>query len=122
MDLNHLHLMVADLERSKAFYADLFGFKEKQRYGPDLLFIQNSSGFDLALTPTSNVERLPKGIHFGFSVPGRSQLDELFQTVKRLYPAHLKSERPQDHGDWGTFTCADPDGYTIEVYWDQNLQ
>lgn len=121
MNLNHLHLIVGDLERSKAFYSQIFGFREKMRYGPNLLFIQNDSGFDLALTPATSVESLPKGVHFGFSVSNRAQLEEFFAKVKQFFPKSLSLSEPSDHGDWGSFSCVDPDGYTVEIYWDSNL-
>lgn len=121
MDLNHLHLMVANLDKSKEFYVGLFGFREKASYGPDLLFIQNASGFDLALTPSPSVQALPKGIHFGFSVADHLSLLEMFEKVKTTSPESLTQAAPSNHGDWGSFVCLDPDEYTIEVYWDSNL-
>jgi len=37
--IGHVHLKVADLERSLSFYRDLLGFKEMQRYGDGAVFI-----------------------------------------------------------------------------------
>jgi catechol 2,3-dioxygenase len=33
VDIGHVHLKVADLERSIAFYGDVLGFEVTQRYG-----------------------------------------------------------------------------------------
>lgn len=121
MDLNHLHLMVRDIGKSKEFYETLFGFKEKIWYGPNLLFLQNSSGFDLALTPTANPIPLPEGVHYGFSVSRKTQLDEFYSIGTQKYP-NLFKEKPRDHGNWGTLLCSDPDGYSFEIYWDENLR
>jgi catechol 2,3-dioxygenase-like lactoylglutathione lyase family enzyme len=121
MDLNHLHLMVKDIKRSQAFYEALFGFKEKFSYGADLLFLQNSHGFDLALTPTDHTQPLPKGIHYGFSISDRALLAEIYERGLKLYPESFKTP-PKDHGSWGTLVCTDPDGYPFEIYWDQNLR
>src|ERR1700750_1961409 len=37
--IGHVHLKVADIERSLAFYRDLLGFQEMQRYGDGAVFI-----------------------------------------------------------------------------------
>src|ERR1700712_6123531 len=37
--IGHVHLKVADLDRSLAFYRDLLGFREMQRYGSSAVFI-----------------------------------------------------------------------------------
>ncbi|WP_158509541.1 VOC family protein [Limnochorda pilosa] len=37
--VGHVHLNVADLERSRRFYCDLLGFDVMLRYGPSALFI-----------------------------------------------------------------------------------
>lgn len=120
MDLNHLHVLVKDLNQSKKFYADLFGFKEKAEYGPELLFLQNANGFDLALTPVNDVPKLPDGIHYGFSVKNKEIMTEFYNKGRKLYPA-LFSNEPKDHGSWGSFSCLDPNGYVVEIYWDSQL-
>jgi catechol-2,3-dioxygenase len=121
MDLNHLHLMVKDIKNSKMFYEKLFGFNEKIWYGDDLLFLQNSDGFDLALSPTEKPIPLPQGVHYGFSVSSKSRLQEFYLRGKEFYPDCFK-EGPKDYGTWGTLICSDPDGYTFEIYWDENLR
>lgn len=120
MDLNHLHILVKDVEKSKKFYGDLFNFSEKVSYGPDLIFLQNSDGFDLALTPIDESVSLPKGIHFGFSLKNKDELISFYNKGRSLYPDYF-SEEPRDHETWGAFTCLDPDGYILEVYWDEQL-
>src|SRR5881392_1472195 len=37
--IGHVHLKVADLERSLAFYRDVLGFEVTQRYGPQAAFL-----------------------------------------------------------------------------------
>jgi catechol-2,3-dioxygenase len=120
VDLNHLHLLVKDLGKSKEFYCELFDFSENASYGPELLFLQNKSGFDLALTPVDKSVKLPEGIHFGFSLNSKEELDAFYQKAKELYPEKI-NEEPRDHNSWGVFTCSDPDGYILELYWDEQL-
>ena len=39
--IGHVHLKVADLERSLSFYRDLLGFREMKRYGDGaVLYLQ----------------------------------------------------------------------------------
>jgi catechol 2,3-dioxygenase-like lactoylglutathione lyase family enzyme len=120
MNLNHLHLMVKDIKRSQAFYETMFGFKEKISYGKDLLFMQNAEGFNLALTPTDKVQPLPPGVHYGFLISERAQMDEMYQRGQKLF-AECFTATPQDRGNWATLVCKDPDGYQLELYWDPNL-
>jgi catechol 2,3-dioxygenase-like lactoylglutathione lyase family enzyme len=120
MDLNHLHLLVRDLEASARFYGALFGFRENTRYGPGLLFLRNDAGFDLALTPAESIAPLPQGIHFGFAVPDRERLDSLYKAGLAEYPACFPTP-VREHGTWANLSCHDPDGYVIEIYWDPGL-
>src|SRR5919206_4828582 len=39
VDIGHVHLKVADLERSLAFYCDVLGFELMQRMGADAAFV-----------------------------------------------------------------------------------
>jgi catechol 2,3-dioxygenase-like lactoylglutathione lyase family enzyme len=39
VDIGHVHLEVADLERSLAFYCGVLGFQLTQRYGPGAAFV-----------------------------------------------------------------------------------
>ncbi len=87
----------------------------------DLLFLQNSHGFDLALSPTEKPLALPKGVHYGFSVSQKERLHEIYNLGKELYPDCF-TEPPKDHGNWGTVVCTDLDGYPFEIYWDENLR
>jgi catechol 2,3-dioxygenase-like lactoylglutathione lyase family enzyme len=65
LDLNHLHLHVKNLDRAQRFYESYFQFREHMRYG-DILFLRNTSGFDLALVPDRKPSSFPEWFHFGF--------------------------------------------------------
>lgn len=117
MRLNHLHLLVTDLDKSQYFYTKTLGFRFKVSYGPELIFLQNNDGFDLALTLVSNRPEMPPGVHFGFRVDNHEQLEENHKTGSSHYP-QLFNEELRHHGSWGSFGCEDPDGYVIEFYWD----
>ena len=115
LDLNHLHLHVRDLERSQRFYEAHFGFHERVRHG-DILFLRNDDGFDLALIPDPQPAALPGWFHFGFRLPTEAAVRE-FQA--RLVAAGERLPRPLvDEEDMVSLRVCDPDGYTIEVYWE----
>jgi catechol-2,3-dioxygenase len=114
MDLNHLHLHVRNVHRSKRFYESYFGFRERVRHG-NILFLRNASGFDLALVPDRTPLSFPEWFHFGFRLGS-------VRAVRMLH-GHMSSKGGQVQGieeypGYMTFRCADPDGYGIEVYWE----
>src|SRR5918992_1774474 len=39
VDIGHVHLKVADLERALGFYCGMLGFELTQRYGPSAAFV-----------------------------------------------------------------------------------
>ena len=114
MDLNHLHLHVRELERSQRFYGSYFDFRE-QAHHEDILFLTNTQSFNLALAPADRVEPLPGWFHFGFRLHTPDAVRGLHARMTAdgvpLKPLH-------DAPDFVTFRCADPDGYSIEVYWE----
>jgi catechol 2,3-dioxygenase-like lactoylglutathione lyase family enzyme len=114
MDLNHLHLHVRNVDRSKNFYESHFGFRERVRHG-NILFLRNTSGFDLALVPDRMTLSFPEWFHFGFRLASA-------RAVHTLH-GHMSSKGVQvqdieEYPGYMTFRCTDPDGYGIEVYWE----
>ena len=114
MDLNHLHLHVRNVDRSKRFYESYFGFRERVRHG-NILFLRNASGFDLALVPDRTPLSFPEWFHFGFRLGSARAV--------RMLHGHMSSKGGQaqdieEYPGYMTFRCADPDGYGIEVYWE----
>ncbi|WP_327585913.1 VOC family protein [Nonomuraea sp. NBC_00507] len=115
MRLNHLALAVRDIERSRRFYETYFGFDAgpASRYEDGTLIIRDGEGFDLALHPDPDPRKLPDFAHFGFTTPdvaGRLALLERdgVPIVERWSEPGLDS-----------FKCLDPDGYVVEVYWEE---
>lgn len=115
MDINHLHLAVKSVEKSKNFYQSFFKFEELKWIG-DMLFMVNDEGFELALDPIESFQSLPDWFHFGFRL-SKDELEALYKKLSEV-PGVIESEY-KDHGGWGSFACVDPDGHGIEVYWDK---
>jgi len=115
MQLNHLHLHVADVARSQAFYCKYFGLREQVWHGR-ILFMTDDHGFDLALAPCDEVERFPPWFHFGFRLDSAERVRQLAGELEAA-SIRLVQELEEDDG-LVSFRCVDPDGYTIEVYWE----
>lgn len=113
MALNHLHLHVADVDRSRAFYERFFGFREDVWHGP-ILFLADETGFQLALAPGA-VTPMPEWWHFGFRLPERAAVREIAAAF--LADGHEVVDAG-DEEDLAWCRIRDPDGYLIEVYWE----
>lgn len=115
MQLNHLHLHVEDVERSRAFYERFFGLREHVRHGK-ILFMTDDARFDLALAPSPHVEDLPAWFHFRFRLSTGEDVRRLFELMQAGGARIIQALEEAD--DFVFFRCADPDGYLIEVYWE----
>ncbi|HHZ82932.1 MAG TPA: VOC family protein [Nitrospirales bacterium] len=125
LGLRHLALRVVDIERSKAFYARVFGMRPV--WEPDPLNSYLSSGSDnLALHQISSVtpsrENAHEGAldHFGFLMENPEAVDEMFLWVKSCQA--LITKEPKQHRDGSySFYMADPDGNTIQILYEPNV-
>lgn len=108
--LNHVNLVVTDVERSAAFYERVFGMERQWREG-DFIFL-TCGETDLGLV--GGMPAAHRRFHIGFRVESRAVVDD--------WRAHLAGQgvdlegELRDYGGYYTFTCRDPDGYGIEVY------
>lgn len=116
--LYHLHLHVADLERSLRFYTEVFGMRELFRDGPLMVFLQTPGSKDLltlngdaALARTAGAAA---GVdHFGFQLAPGESLDQAIAEVEKAGGKLLRrGEHAPGHG---YAYVTDPDGYTIEL-------
>jgi catechol 2,3-dioxygenase-like lactoylglutathione lyase family enzyme len=110
--IDHLHLRVSDLERSRIFYrAVLAAMGREITFEGETFFSSDELIVDAA---TDYVSRC----HLAFQVPDR-------ETVARFHAAGLAAggkdngapgERPYHPGYYGAF-IPDPDGNNIEAVW-----
>lgn len=113
MELNHLHLHVKDLDRARRFYESYFRFRRHMRYG-DILFLRNSSGFDLALVPDRKASSFPEWFHFGFRLASPHAVRKVHS---RMNSEGVRVKEIEDRDGYVTFRCLDPDEYCIEIFW-----
>jgi catechol-2,3-dioxygenase len=117
MRLNHLHLHTRDRADSEAFYQKWLRMSVARK-GDRLTFMSDGAGFDLALMDDSAPATLPAWFHFGFRLENASAVVELFDSMMRA-GVSMRKALYQDE-TLVSFRCADPDGYALEIYWEED--
>ena len=121
--IGHVHLKVADLNRSLAFYRDVLGFEVTQRYGADAVFL-SAGGYHhhigLNTWQSRGGSPPPAGTtglyHFAILYATRV---ELADALHRLIAADVQLDGASDHGVSEALYLRDPDGNGVELYWDR---
>lgn len=123
VDIGHVHLKVADLDRALDFYCGVLGFELQQRIGDDAAFVSaggyhhhiglNTWHSKGAPPPPANTTGL---FHLAIRYPDRRTLAD---AVRRLEVAGIPLEGASDHGVSQALYLSDPDGNGIELYWDR---
>ena len=123
VDIGHVHLKVADLERALAFWRDVLGFEEQARYGDQAVFI-SAGGYHhhIGLNTWESLGGAPAppgytGLyHVAVRFPDRRTLA---QAVRRVLEAGIRLQGASDHGVSEAVYLADPDGNGVELYRDR---
>ena len=110
--LNHLSLVVSDVEAAATFYQSLFGMERQWNEG-DFVFLSCGQS-DVALVKGKPL--IHRRFHFGFRLGSREEVDAWLKRVEE-HDAPV-THGPNDYGDYYTFSCRDPDGYSIEIYYE----
>ena len=121
--IGHVHLKVADLERSLQFYRDLLGFELQQYYGESAAFI-SAGGYHhhIGLNTWHSKGTLPAPVkapglfHTAILYPARK---DLAIVLKRLIDAKYPLTGASDHGVSEAIYLDDPDRNGVELYWDR---
>ena len=124
--VGHVHLKVADLERSLAFYRDALGFDviaDARHAGLDAVFLAAGDYHHHVAINTWESEGAsppPAGhtglYHVAFVYPDRR---ELVKAVLRLREFGHVIEQYSDHGASVAVYLDDPDGNGVELYYDR---
>lgn len=121
--IGHVHLKVADLDRSLAFYQGILGFEIMQRYGTQAVFISAGSyhhHIGLNTWYSKNGPPAPRNtaglFHTAILYPTRKDLANI---LKRLVDAKYPLTGMSDHGVSEAIYLDDPDGNGVELYWDK---
>ncbi|HET6767639.1 MAG TPA: VOC family protein, partial [Chitinophagaceae bacterium] len=121
--IGHIHLKVADLERSLEFYRDLLGFEVQQYYGESAAFI-SAGGYHhhIGLNTWHSKGAGPAPVntaglyHTAILFPTRK---DLAVALKRLVEAKYPLTGASDHGVSEAIYLNDPDKNGVELYWDR---
>ena len=123
VDVGHVHLKVADLERSIAFYRDVLGFEIKQRMGSEAAFLAAGDyHHHIGLNTWESRGGSPPrpgstGLyHVALRYPDRATLAD---ALDRLVRAGIELDGAADHGVSEALYLHDPDGNGIELYRDR---
>ncbi len=112
--LNHIQIVVSNLERSLAFYTGLLGMHELFREG-SLVFLQSAEGKDVITLRHAQgpVVGAAGGMqHFGFAVRHEDHAAAVEEA--RRFGAEVLDVG--QHGDNSLYAyIKDPDGYIIEI-------
>ena len=124
VDIGHVHLKVADIDRSLAFYCGVLGFEVKQRY-------RRAGGLHLGrrLSPPHRAEHLGVAGRLAAAAGNDRPLprrDPLSRRARRWPTRSSASSRASvpltgasDHGVSEAIYLHDPDGNGVELYRDR---
>ena len=121
--IGHVHLKVADLERSLRFYRDILGFEVTQRYGAAAAFV-SAGGYHhyIGLNTWESLggSAPPPGTtglyHTAILYPTRAELGD---ALRRVLQAGIRLDGAADHGVSEAIYLRDPDENGVELYWDR---
>ncbi len=121
--IGHVHLKVADLERSLEFYSGLLGFELTTRYGSQAAFV-SAGGYHhhIGLNTWHSAGAPPASVagvglyHTAVVYPERK---DLAMVLSRLLKANYPLTGASDHGVSEALYLDDPDGNGVELYWDR---
>jgi catechol 2,3-dioxygenase len=123
VDIGHVHLKVADIERALAFYSGVLGFELMQRYGEQAAFV-SAGGYHhhigLNTWESKGGSPPPPGTtglyHVAIRYPDRKALAD---ALRRVLEAGITLDGASDHGVSEAIYLRDPDGNGVELYRDR---
>ena len=123
VEIGHVHLKVADLDRALAFYRDVLGFELTSRYGDQAAFV-SAGGYHhhigLNTWESAGGEPPPRNstglYHVAIRYPDRPALAN---ALRRVLEAGIPLTGASDHGVSEAIYLNDYDGNGVELYYDR---
>jgi catechol 2,3-dioxygenase len=123
VEIGHVHLKVADIDRALEFWHSVLGFDVTQRLGDQAVFL-SAGGYHhhigLNTWESRGGSPPPPGTtglyHVAIRYPDRRTLAE---ALKRALDAGIPLEGASDHGVSEALYLHDPDGNGVELYCDR---
>lgn len=121
--IGHVHLKVADLERSIAFYRDVLGYEVQQLYGSQAAFLSHGGyHHHIGLNTWQSRGGAPPAqgstgmFHFAILYPDRKAFAN---AIKRVLASGVVLDGAADHGVSEAVYFRDPDQNGVELYVDR---
>lgn len=110
MNLNHLNLVVPDLDAAQELFTTAFGFGTMLRRGNALVALTGADGFTLVLSESRrfggpDVPQYPEGFHVGFLQETREAVDALHMRLAAA-PVAIGHAPRLMHGSYGFYFTA----------------
>ena len=126
VQIGHVHLKVADLDRALGFYCGVLGFTLTARMGPQAAFV-SAGGYHhhIGLNTWESAGGAPPpagatGLyHVAILYPDRTALAD---ALRRLTRAGIPLDGAADHGVSEALYLRDPDQNGVELYRDRPLE
>lgn len=123
VDIGHVHLKVADIDRALGFYCGVLGFEVQQRWGGSAAFV-SAGGYHhhIGLNTWESHGASPPArgttglFHLAIRYPTRRALAD---AVRRVAEAGIRFDGASDHGVSEALYLRDPDQNGVELYWDR---
>jgi catechol 2,3-dioxygenase len=123
VDIGHVHLKVADIDRALEFWHGILGFDVTHRYGDQAVFL-SAGGYHhhIALNTWESKGGPPPApgttglYHVAVRYPDRAALAA---ALKRVLDAGVQISGASDHGVSEAIYLRDPDGNGVELYADR---
>ena len=122
VDIGHVHLKVADLDRALAFYQGVLGFDLMQRLGAAAFLSAGGYHHHIGLNTWESQGGSPPApgttglYHVAIRYPDRRTLANALQRLQR---AGIPLDGASDHGVSEALYLRDPDGNGVELYRDR---
>lgn len=121
--IGHVHLRVAEIERSLAFYCGVLGLELQQRLGDEAAFV-SAGGYHhhIAINTWESKGGSPPPpgstglFHLAILYPDRASLAD---ALRRVLGAGIRLTGASDHGVSEALYLRDPDGNGVELYRDR---
>lgn len=122
--LGHVLMRVADVERSKTFYADVLGFEvvEQDPEHGGVFMTLGEHGHTLDITPVEDPATAQTPVpnrlgvhHIAFQVDSYEALKDAYFTLQEC---GVKVDRAIDHVSQKSIYFYDPDGNRLEIYYE----
>jgi catechol 2,3-dioxygenase len=123
VDIGHVHLKVANLDRALAFWQGVLGFEVTQRLGNQAAFV-SAGGYHhhIGLNTWESAGGVPPApgttglYHVAIRYPDRAQLAD---ALRRVVDAGVTLDGAADHGVSEALYLRDPDDNGVELYRDR---